>query len=85
MMIQIINAVMSSQFGCMHPQMKIFVNSVTGLFSTKLNNLEVSYSNLALWFNKLMSHYSVASSYSSHKRNFNLVPVCLNNFSSTEK
>ena len=40
MMIQIINAVMSSQFGYMHPQIKIFVNSVTGLFSTKLNNLQ---------------------------------------------
>ena len=40
MMIHIINAVMSSQFGYMHPQIKIFVNSVTGLFCTKLNNLE---------------------------------------------
>jgi len=39
MMIQIINAIMSSQFGYVHPQIKIFVNSVTGLFSTKLNNL----------------------------------------------
>jgi len=45
-MIQIIDAIMSSQFGYMHPQMKIFVNSVTGLFSTKLNNLEVNYSML---------------------------------------
>jgi hypothetical protein len=48
MMIQIINEVTSSQFGYMHPQMKIFMNSVAGLFSTKLNNLEVSYSNYAL-------------------------------------
>jgi len=45
MMIQIINTVMSSQFGYTHPQMKIFMNSVTGLFSTKLNNLEVNYPN----------------------------------------
>ena len=48
MMIQIISAVMSSQFGYMHPKMKIFVDSVTGLFSTKLNNLEVSYSYYSL-------------------------------------
>jgi len=32
----------------MHPQMKIIVNNVTGLFSTKLSKLEVIYSNYAL-------------------------------------
>ena len=47
-MIQIINAVMSSNFGCMHQQMNIFVNSVAGLLSTQLNNLEVSCCNCAL-------------------------------------
>jgi hypothetical protein len=55
MVIQINNAVMSSQFRYMRLQMKIYVNSVMGLFSTKLNNLEVNYSNYALQFNKLPS------------------------------
>jgi hypothetical protein len=46
--IQIVNPVSSSQFGYMHQEMKIFVNSVTALFFTNLKNLEVSYSNYAL-------------------------------------
>lgn len=55
-MIQIFKTVAASQFGHMRQQMMVFVNSVTGLFCTKLNTLEVSYSKSALSFNNFVSH-----------------------------